>query len=52
MKVEIFKAIILRKISGILKSQIKLITIYGKYPFIEKNNPDIKKLYELGRTAA
>lgn len=30
----------------------KLITIYGKDPSIEKNNPDIRKLYELGRIAA
>lgn len=35
-----------------IMTELILITIYGKDPFIEKNNPDIKKLYELGRIAA
>jgi hypothetical protein len=30
----------------------KLITIYGKDPIVEKNNPLIKQLYQLGRIAA
>jgi Transposase DDE domain len=30
----------------------RLIIIYGKDPIIEKNNPNIKKLYQLGRIAA
>ncbi len=30
----------------------RLISIYGKDPSVEKNNPQIKKLYELGRIAA
>jgi hypothetical protein len=30
----------------------RLIMIYGKDPSIEKNNPHIKKLYELGKIAA
>ena len=30
----------------------KLISIYGKDPYIEKNNPQIKRLYDLGRIAA
>lgn len=30
----------------------RLMTIYGKDPSIEKNNPEIKKLYQLGRIAA
>ena len=30
----------------------KLICIYGKDPLVEKNNPKIKELYQLGRIAA
>jgi Transposase DDE domain len=30
----------------------KLICIYGKDPFVEKNNPKIKELYQLGKIAA
>ena len=30
----------------------KIICIYGKDPIIEKNNPEINKLYLLGRIAA
>ncbi len=30
----------------------RLIIIYGKDPFVEKNNPNIKELYQLGRIAA
>ena len=30
----------------------KLITIYGKDPNVEKNNPEIQKLYQIGRIAA
>jgi hypothetical protein len=30
----------------------KLIIIYGKDPFVEKNKPEIKELYQLGRIAA
>ena len=30
----------------------KLIIIYGKDPSVEKNNPQIKQLYQLGRIAA
>jgi Transposase DDE domain len=30
----------------------RLIIIYGKDPFVEKNNPKIKELYQLGRIAA
>lgn len=30
----------------------RLISIYGKNPSVEKNNPEIKKLYQLGRIAA
>ena len=30
----------------------KLIIIYGKDPLVEKNNPQIKQLYQLGRIAA
>jgi Transposase DDE domain len=30
----------------------RLISIYGKDPSVEKNNPEIKKLYQLGRIAA
>ena len=30
----------------------KLITIYEKDPNIEKNNPEIQKLYQIGRIAA
>jgi Transposase DDE domain len=30
----------------------RLIIIYGKDPFVEINNPEIKKLYQLGRIAA
>ena len=30
----------------------RLISIYGKDPSVEKNNPKIKELYELGRIAA
>ena len=30
----------------------RIISIYGKDPIIEKNNPEIRKLYQLGRIAA
>lgn len=30
----------------------RLIIIYGKDPSVEKNNPNIKKIYQLGRIAA
>jgi hypothetical protein len=30
----------------------RLIIIYGKDPSVEINNPEIKKLYQLGRIAA
>lgn len=30
----------------------RLICLYGKDPNVEKNNPDIRKLYDLGRIAA
>jgi hypothetical protein len=30
----------------------RLICIYGKCPSVEKNNPEIQKLYQLGRIAA
>jgi hypothetical protein len=30
----------------------RLISIYGKSPAVEKNNPKILELYELGRIAA
>ena len=30
----------------------KLISIYGKDPLVEKNNPKIRELYQLGRIAA
>lgn len=30
----------------------KLIAIYGKDPNVEKNNPEIKKLYQIGKIAA
>jgi Transposase DDE domain len=30
----------------------QLILIYGKSPLVEKNNPEIRKLYDLGRIAA
>jgi hypothetical protein len=30
----------------------KLISIYGKDPSVEKNNPKIRELYALGRIAA
>lgn len=30
----------------------RLISIYGKDPSIEKNKPEIRELYQLGRIAA
>ena len=30
----------------------KIISIYGKDPNVEKNNPEIKKLYQMGKIAA
>jgi len=30
----------------------RLISIYGKDPYVEKNNPAIKEVYDLGRMAA
>jgi hypothetical protein len=30
----------------------KIISIYGKCPLVEKNNPEIQRLYQLGRIAA